>query len=252
MTVITELRKSVQNSQPVLALVGVTDLAVENVRKVAANASDLQTEVETRMTKAQEELEKTIAGFDPAAVQKFVVKQFDPKTLQANASQVPALAVSRALELAGQVESAYEAFAARGKKLVDRVESQKATQDLIAQGKATLSRSKAAVTTARKAVDETTSSALGLVSTGRKGVVDAVTEAVAEVQAAVTGTEKTAEKAAEKAAATTRAAAKKTATTARKQATATRSAAKGAATSARKTATKAAKAAEAAAAEVGD
>ena len=62
--------------------------------------------------------------------------------------------MARALELAGRAEIGYEGLAERGKVVVERVRSQKATQDLIDQGKVTISRTKAAVTTARKAVDE--------------------------------------------------------------------------------------------------
>jgi heparin binding hemagglutinin HbhA len=121
-TAVSELRKSVTEATPVLAVVGATDLAVERVRTLAARAEQAAASI-------------------------------DSKTLQSTAVQVPALAVSRALEVAGQFESRYEDLAARGKALVQRVQSQRATKDLVTQGKATLSRTKAAVTTARKTAD---------------------------------------------------------------------------------------------------
>jgi hypothetical protein len=244
MTVIEDIRKSVTGSTPVLAVVGATDLAVERVRKVAGDTAAFQAEVETRVTKLQEEVEKTVSAIDPAWLQHLITKALDPKAIQAGAQQVPALAVSRALEVAGQVESRYESLAARGKSLVGRVQSQKATQDLVSQGKATLSRSRAAVTTARKAVDDTTAAARGAVTIGRREAKEAVTE----VEQAVAGTEK----AVARTTRGTRSAVKRTSTTARNRTATTRTSVKGAATSARKTATKAVDAAQAAAEKVGD
>ena len=125
MPTVTEIRKSVTEATPVLAMVGVTDLAVERVRSLAARA-------------------------------EHAAANLDAKSLQEQAAQVPTLAVNRALVVANEVvvqfESQYETLAARGRAVVDRVQSQKATKDLLTQGKATLSRTKAAVTTARKVV----------------------------------------------------------------------------------------------------
>ncbi len=244
MTVLADLRKSVTESTPVLAMVGATDFAVERVRKAAGDTAAFQAGVETRVSKLQQEVEKTVSGIDPAWLQNLLAKAKDPKALQATAQQVPALAVSRALEVAGQVESRYESFAARGKSLMSRVQSQKATTDLITQGKATLGRSKAVVTTARKAVDDTAAAAKGAVTVARR---EAKT-ALADLTGVVETTQKTV-KADTKA---TRSAVKRTTTTARKRADATRSSVSGAATSARKTAAKAGEAIEATAKKVGD
>lgn len=241
MSVVTDIRKSVSEATPVLAVVGATDLAVERVRKAAteagARSTELTTELETRVTKVQMEVEKAVAALDPDYLQKFFSKTLDPKSVQAGAQQVPALAVSRALEVAGRVETGYESLAARGKDLLSRIEDQPATQELVRQGKATLGRGKAAVTTAQKGVDRTVADAKATLSIGRAEAAE-TSEAVEE--AVTTGTKGT------------RAAMKETATTARKRSAATRSAAKGASTSATKTARKAAKAVEDAAEKVGD
>lgn len=252
MTVIEDIRKTVSQYPPVLAVVGVTDLAVARVRKAAEQVPTYQAEVESRVTKAQEEVEKVFASLDPATVQAFVAKNLDRKHLQAQAQQVPALAVARVLEVAGKVEGVYEGLATRGRQLVDRVEAQPATQDLLAQGKSTLTRTRAAVTTARKAVDETASAAMGVVSAGRKGAVEVVEDVVQGIEKAVTGTEKTVAETVAETEEATKAAFEATTQTARKRAVSTRGAAKAVATSARKTAGKAVKAAEAAAEQVGD
>jgi hypothetical protein len=128
--------------------------------------------------------------------------------------------------------------------LLDRVARQQATQDLIKQGKVTLSRTRAAVTTARKAVDDTVDAALSAVNISRHEaaeVIDGVADSVAAT-----------EKVVEERTRTTRAAAQRAASTARKRAVGTRTVTRGAVTSARKTAEKAVDAAGAAVAEVGD
>lgn len=237
MSVVTEIRKTVSEATPVMAVVGATDLAVQRVRQAAHEAGHLQDELETRVTKIQVEVEKAVGSLDPAYLQKFLSKAFDPKNLQANAQQVPALAIARALEVAGKVETGYESLAERGKLLVLKVEESKATKDLVRQGKATLSRSKAAMTTAQKAVEQTAEDARATLSIGRKDAKDVAAEVE---QAVTTGTKGT------------RAAIKRTATTARTRSTATKTATKSAATSARKSAAATAAAAKDAAEKVGD
>ena len=230
MTLMTEIRKNVTESTPLRAVVGATDYAVERARAAVAGAGHLQ-----------EEAEKALAALEtvPATFQARV-KKIDAKTAQ----QVPALAVARALEAAGKVEASYERFAVRGKELIERVSHQKATQDLVKQGKVTVSRTKAAVTTARKAVDETAHAARGVVTLGRREVAEAVTE----VEQSVAATEKVVAERTKG----TRAAAKGVATTARKRAVTTRTGVKGVATSVRKTAEKAVEAVEATAEKIGD
>jgi len=237
MSVVTEIRKTMSEATPMMAVVGATDLAVERVRKVAHDAGSFPSEFETRVTKLQVEVEKAVGSIDPAYLQKFLSKTFDPKNLQANAQQVPALAIARALEVAGKIETGYESLAARGKNLVLRVEDAKATKDLMRQGKATLSRSKAAMTTAQKAVSHTAEEARATLSIGRKDAKDVAAEVE---QAVTTGTKGT------------RAAIKRTATTARTRTAATKAAAKGAATSAAKSVDAATAAVKDAAEKVGD
>ena len=253
MSVVTEIRKSVAEATPVMAMVGATDLAVERVRKVAAEAGQMQDELEKKVVAWQHDVEKVVGNLDPAYLQKFFTKtfegkHFDAKTLQANAQQMPALAVSRALEMAGKVETGYESLAERGKQLVLRVEKSKATKELMTQGKATLSRSKAAVTTARHAVAETVDEAMEALHLGQHDVKEVAadvkevaTDVVTDVeQAVVAGTK------------TTRAAVKRTTETAKTRTTRTRTATKGAVTSARKTAAKAAQAVADVAEKIGD
>ena len=265
MSRIAEIRKSVAESTPVLAVVGATDVVVERVRtttstaaaraeKVQAGLEDALTTYQVELRKgleaAQAEVGKTIAayqiGLDPQRVQTKVVEAV--QQVPAVVQQAPALAVARALEVAGQVETGYAGLAERGKVLVERVRRQKPTQDLVEQGKATLTRTRAAVTTARKAVDDTTAAARSAVTIGRREVGETAKGVEQTVEASV---EKTEQVVAQRTSGT-RAASKRTVTTARKGAAATKKATKDAAASAKATTDKAEKAAEASAEKIGD
>ncbi|MBK6870530.1 MAG: hypothetical protein IPG94_03795 [Kineosporiaceae bacterium] len=237
MSVRTDIRKTVSQASPVMAAVGVTDLAVERVRQAVAEAGHLQEGFEARVTKIQLRVEKAVGSIDPAYLQKFLAKTFDPKALQTQAKEVPALALTRALEMAGKVEHRYEDLAERGKQLVLRLEEAPATQEFVQQSKATVSRGKALVTTAQHAAEATLADAKATLTVGRKELDEVVDEVE---QAVVEGTK------------STRAAVKKTAATAKTKAATTRSATKRAATTARGAASKAAKAAEKAAETIGD
>ena len=203
MSATQELRKSVTDSLPFQALVGVTDLAVERVRVVVSDVEKM-------------------------------VGSFEPRDLPTVARQLPARAVSSATQtaaaLADRAEATYAELTGRGKDLIERVRSQRATQDLIEQSRGTVSLARGAVSTARKAAAETASAAIGV-----------VTQTRTEVQSA-----------ASKPTATAVDAGRKTAGTARKGAAATRSRTKAASTSARKSAAAARKAAASTAAKVGD
>jgi len=222
MPIVEDIRTTITKSTPAMAVVGVTDLAVERVRHLQA------------------EVNKTVAALDPSSI--------DPKAVTATVQQAPAQLVAKALEVAGdvqeQVTSSVEGLAGRGRSLVNRIADQRSTKELVKTGRSTISRGKAAVTTARRAVDDTTIAAKSLVTVGRREAG----EVAGELEKSVADTEKVV------AARTrgTKSAAKRTVTTARTRAASTRSASKGAVTSAKKAASAASKAAGDAAAKVGD
>jgi hypothetical protein len=227
MALVADIRKTVTDTTPVFAVVGLTDLAVEKVRDARVKATavrvdlapaSLQSKAQARVTEAAEQ-----------------------------AQELPALALNRGLEIAGKAQETYETVAARGEKLVKRVRTQKSTKDLLAQAEATFSLGKGAVTTVRKSATDIQRSAKATLTTGRKQaavaadvIADSVVEEAAEATTAV-----------KQSATATRTAAKRTATTTKKSAAASKSAAKGATTSAKKTATATKKASTAAATKVG-
>ncbi len=228
MALVAEIRKNVIDTTPVFAAVGLTDLAVEKVRDASARATAVRLDL------------------DPTALQTRA--QARVHVVAEQAQELPALALNRSLEIAGKAAESYESIAARGEKLVKRVRTQKATQDLLAQAESTVALGKGAVTTVRKSATGIQRSAKATLTTGRKEAAT-VAETVVGTVAAESAEAGTAAKASAK---RTRTAAKRTATTAKKSTAATKSATKGAATSARKTATAAKKASAATAEKVGD
>ena len=228
MALAADIRKTVTDATPVLAAVGLTDLAVEKVRNARAKATGVRVE------------------FDPAALQSKAQARVAEVTEQAQ--ELPALALNRSLELASKAQESYETFAVRGEKLIKRVRTQKSTKDLIAQAEATVALGKGAVTTVRRSASDIQRSAKATLTTGRKeaavaaeAIADSATEEATEAATAV-----------KKSAARTRTAAKGTTTTAKKSAASSKRATKGVVTSAKKTAAATTEAAEAAAEKVGD
>ena len=232
MAFVADIRKTVTDTTPVFAAVGLADLAVEKVRDARVKATVKATGVRIDL--------------DPATLQ--TKAQVRVTEVAEQAQELPALALNRSLELAGKAQETYETVAARGEKLVKRVRTQKSTKDLLAQAEATFALGKGAVTTVRRSATDIQRSAKATLTTGRKEAAvaaDAIADSIV-VEATEAGT------AVKQSATRTRTAAKRTATTTKKAAAKSTSATKGATTSAKKTATATKKATTTAAAKVGD
>jgi heparin binding hemagglutinin HbhA len=211
-----------------LAVVGAGDYAVEQVRTAVDKLPAVRAQFEARVTQVQADVQKRVS-------------EFDPKTLQTQAQEVPNQVAATLLQTVSkaqlQAEATSEDLAERGGKLIDRVRSQQSTKVLVDQANSTLARGKAAVTVARKAADDTASAIKGTITTGRREAVTLADVTEAQAETAVKKTRTTA---------------KRAGTTAQKNATATKSAAKGVRTSATKSATAARTATKDAAKKVGD
>ena len=238
MSVITDLTKNV-DVRPFYAAVGVTDLTVEKAREAAVVA-------EARATKARADFDKIVADLAPAKVQERAIATFTQ--VQTQVQELPNTVAAERKANADKFVAGYEDLAVRGKKLIERIRNQKATQDFVAQAETTVAQAKGAVTTARKAAADVERSAKATVTTARKEAVKAA-EAIA---ASVTDEVKTAEAEVTGAVKRTRTAAKRTTTTTRNAAKKTTASAKGVRTTAKKTAAAAEKATTKAAAKVGD
>jgi heparin binding hemagglutinin HbhA len=164
---VDNIRKTVTESRPVRAAVGATDLAVERVRETLRDPAATQAKVEATVSRVQKAVGETVAGFDAKAVRTRVGAALDPKTLQETAQHLPGAAAARAADLAGRAEARYGSLAERGKDLVERVRTRPAAQDLLTQGRETLTRTRSAATTVRKVVDEKAEVARTAVGLGR-------------------------------------------------------------------------------------
>ncbi len=147
---------------PLYALAGAGDLAVEKFRAVSDDVTARfakldQKALQTELTKAQSEFSK-----------RFEAIVADARTAPAKLRELPATAQAGFTTVLGQAEETYEDLAGRGKDLVERIRSQKATEDLVTQAKTTVSKAKATRTTAKKTADSATRNVKATATSARK------------------------------------------------------------------------------------
>jgi tartrate dehydratase beta subunit/fumarate hydratase class I family protein len=148
MTLVKDIRKTVTDTTPVYAALGVTDLAVERLR-----------DARTRAAAVRHDLDITV-------IQDRAAKRFEKVTEKVQ--QIPEQVRSQSVEVAGKARETYTGLAARGEKMVKRVRNQKSTKDLFAQAGSTVSLGKGAVTTVRNAAHDTQRAARVTLATGRR------------------------------------------------------------------------------------
>ncbi|MGI8576565.1 MAG: hypothetical protein ACR2KG_01325 [Nocardioidaceae bacterium] len=209
-----DLEKAISDPTPLYAVVGAGDLAIGKLRGAREELSAMATKGPRALRdQAQAVLEEASARADAV--------QADVKAAPDEMLALPVKAQNLLGEMLTTAVSMYGELAGRGKSLVTRVRKQQATVDLTHQAKSTVSKVKAASTTAERSAAATRTS----------------------VKATTTR--------AKRAAAATRPSAKATGTTAKKSTAKTATSVKAATTSARKTASAAKKAASSAAAKTG-
>jgi hypothetical protein len=126
MALTREHHTSVTEATPVLALVGVTDLAVARVKAMIADRERIHADVTARLNHAQEGLQKAQEG-----LQK-VVSRVDGATLRDRVPQLKARARDEATKVAGRVEARYADLAVRGRSVIERRRGQ-TTSDGVAE-----------------------------------------------------------------------------------------------------------------------
>ncbi|WP_405071044.1 hypothetical protein OG558_16415 [Kribbella sp. NBC_01510] len=147
---------------PFYAIAGAGDLAVEKFRAVSEDVTARfakldQKTLQTELTKAQTEFAK-----------RFETLVADARTAPAKLRELPAVAQHGFTTVLGQAEETYEDLAGRGKDLVERIRSQKATEDFVTQAKTTVSKAKATRTTAKKTADSATRNVKATATSARK------------------------------------------------------------------------------------
>jgi heparin binding hemagglutinin HbhA len=154
--------RSKSNATPWYAIAGAGDLAVEKIREVSDDVTRRfatldQKALQAELAKRQTELSK-----------RFEALAADARTVPAKLRELPAFAQAGFTTVLGQAEETYDELAGRGEKLVTRIRSQKASEDLAAQARATASKAKATRTTTRKTAEATTRSVKATTTSARK------------------------------------------------------------------------------------
>jgi hypothetical protein len=147
---------------PFYALAGAGDLAVEKLRAVGDDVTARfakldQKTLQAELTNAQTELAKLLDAIVA-----------DAKTAPAKLRELPVTAQAGLTTVLGQAEETYEDLAGRGKDLVERIRSQKATEDLVAQAETTVSKAKTTRTTAKKTAGTATRNVKATATSARK------------------------------------------------------------------------------------
>jgi len=147
---------------PFYAIAGAGDLAVEKFRAISEDVTARfakldQKTLQTELTKAQTELNK-----------RFEAIVADARTAPAKLRELPKTAQAGFTTVLGQAEETYEDLAGRGKDLVERIRSQKTTEDFVTQAKTTVSKAKATRTTAKKTADSATRNVKATATSARR------------------------------------------------------------------------------------
>ncbi|MFI5736721.1 hypothetical protein ACIA49_41770 [Kribbella sp. NPDC051587] len=170
---------------PLYAIAGAGDLAVEKFRAVSEDVTTRfakldQKSVQAEFSKRQSELTAELTKRQAELTKRFEALVADARTAPAKLRELPAVAQAGLTTVLGQAEETYEDLAGRGKELVERIRSQKATEDLEAAAKTTVSKAKATRTTVKKTaetaqrnVKATTTAAKKTAKTAAKATTDA-------------------------------------------------------------------------------
>jgi hypothetical protein len=125
----TDLKKTLGDTRPFYAVAGVVDLTVEQLRAVPTYARSIKVE--------RGDVEQAVAE------------------LRSETRALPTRATTAALEAVERAEDTYGDLVRRGRSVVGRIRRQQASQDLEASAPNTVSRTKAATTTARRSATNT-------------------------------------------------------------------------------------------------
>jgi chromosome segregation ATPase len=174
---------------PLYVIAGAGDLAVEKFREVSGDVTSrfakldqkaVQTTLQSELTKRQAEFAKRQAEL----AKRFEALAADAKTVPAKLRELPAVAQAGLTTVLGQAEETYDDLAARGQEIVGRIRNQKATDDVVAQAKTTVSKAKATRTTVRKTAESAERNVKATATSARKTAKSA-TKAASDAAAKV-------------------------------------------------------------------
>ncbi len=137
--------QNLKTPTPVLAVIGVGDLAVEKIREVSSDVQARSSSISLEPKRLQADLE---------ALAKQGAE--DVRTAQHRAQQRAEAVLN---DVVAQATTTYDTLAGRGEKLVNRIRRQPATQQAKQSAGTARSQAKATTTTARKGASSTRSTA---------------------------------------------------------------------------------------------
>jgi heparin binding hemagglutinin HbhA len=144
---------------PFYAVIGAGDLAVEKIRNASNEVQVLIVDADPKMVPAK---------VQAAATARVEAVTADMKTRSSEAKDFPTMAQNLFFEAMSQAIAIYGELAERGKELVTRARSQRETELLETQAKATVAKAKATATTTKKSAAATKKSAKATATSARK------------------------------------------------------------------------------------
>jgi heparin binding hemagglutinin HbhA len=163
---------------PVLAVIGIGDLAVEKLREVGSDVQARSAKINLEPRQLQTEIENAA--------------RHRVDDVRAAQSKAQARAESVFHDVVAQATTTYDHLAGRGASLVERIASQQATQDLARLAGITKSQTKATTTTARKGAASTGSTARKSASQTRSTAKKSASQTRSRAKGASTSARKTA------------------------------------------------------------
>jgi heparin binding hemagglutinin HbhA len=171
-------RQNLKAPSPVLAVIGIGDLAVEKLREVGSDVQARSAKIHLEPRQLQTDLEN--------------VAKHRVEDVRAAQNKAQARAESVFHDVVAQASTTYDSLTGRGQSLVERIGRQQATQDLARLAGITKSQTKAASTTARKGAASTGSSAKKSASQTRSTAKKSASQTRSRAKAASTSARKTA------------------------------------------------------------
>jgi heparin binding hemagglutinin HbhA len=144
---------------PLYAVIGAADLAVEKIRKASNEVQVLVADADPKTVPAK---------MQAAATARVEAVTADMKARSSEADDFPTMAQNLFFEAMSEAVAIYGELAERGKELVTRARSQRETELLETQAKATVSKAKATVTTTKKSAAATKKSVKATATSARK------------------------------------------------------------------------------------
>lgn len=204
--------KKIDPTRPLYAVVGATDLAVEYARHYTADVQSRFADVQSRVAKIELEPKALRDQARTLVVSRIDELNEDVKGARTNvesrAKETRSTVEARAKEARSQVEAyvneavaevteTYGDLATRGRKLVERIRRQQATQDAKAATKTTVGKAKTAKTQTSKSAKSSAATTKGAAKTTTKRATSSAKKTAGTAKSGAKATTTSAKKAAE-------------------------------------------------------